>query len=125
MAVHDIDLANWFLGELTRLLKESGESLHTLRFTPAQFAALLALVDAGTLSANAGKEVLGEMFRTGRAPDQVVADKGLAQVSDTSAVEAVVDQVLARMTLADLLNPPGPPPPPGGRLAQITTIRPN
>jgi aspartyl-tRNA(Asn)/glutamyl-tRNA(Gln) amidotransferase subunit B len=89
-------LSNWFLGELMRLLKEEGTPLSALRFTPAQLAELLGAVDKGTISANAGKDVLGEMFRTGKAPADVIAEKGLAQVSDTGAIEAVVDDILAK-----------------------------
>ncbi|AKF80084.1 glutamyl-tRNA amidotransferase subunit B [Myxococcus fulvus 124B02] len=89
-------LSNWFQGELLRLLKESGTPVRDVRFTPAQLAELLTLVDQGTVSGNAGKDVLGEMFRTGRAPADIVAEKGLAQVSDTGAIEAVVDDILAK-----------------------------
>jgi len=89
-------LSNWFLGELMRLLKEEGTLLSALRFTPAQLAELLRAVDLGTVSANAGKDVLGEMFRTGKAPADIIAEKGLAQVSDTGAIEAVVDDILAK-----------------------------
>ncbi len=89
-------LSNWFLGELMRLLKEEGTPLSALKFTPAQLAELLGAVDKGTVSANAGKDVLGEMFRTGKAPADIIAEKGLAQVSDVGAVEAVVDEVLAK-----------------------------
>jgi aspartyl-tRNA(Asn)/glutamyl-tRNA(Gln) amidotransferase subunit B len=88
-------LANWLQGEFTRLLKEQREGLAALKFTPSQLAKLLASVDKGELSANAGKEVLGEMFRTGKEPSVIAAEKGLAQVSDTGALEAAVDQVLA------------------------------
>jgi aspartyl-tRNA(Asn)/glutamyl-tRNA(Gln) amidotransferase subunit B len=98
-AAHSTDykkLSNWFLGELMRLLKEEGTPLSALRFTPAQLAELLGAVDKGTISANAGKDVLGEMFRTGKPPADVIAEKGLAQVSDTGAIEAVVDDILAK-----------------------------
>ncbi|WP_141621392.1 Asp-tRNA(Asn)/Glu-tRNA(Gln) amidotransferase subunit GatB [Myxococcus sp. AB036A] len=89
-------LSNWFLGELMRLLKEEGTPLSALRFTSAQLGELLGAVDQGMVSANAGKDVLGEMFRTGKAPADIIAEKGLAQVSDTGAIEAVVDDILAK-----------------------------
>jgi aspartyl-tRNA(Asn)/glutamyl-tRNA(Gln) amidotransferase subunit B len=91
-------LSNWFQGELTRLLNESNGAvtISTLKFTPGQLGELLAAVEKGTLSNNAAKDVLGEMFRTGKAPDAIIAEKGLAQVSDTGAVEAVVDEILAK-----------------------------
>ncbi|HEY0093348.1 MAG TPA: Asp-tRNA(Asn)/Glu-tRNA(Gln) amidotransferase subunit GatB, partial [Archangium sp.] len=89
-------LSNWFLGELLRLLKDEGGTVTTLRFSTVQFANLLAAVEKGTISANAGKDVFGEMFRTGKDPEAIIADKGLAQVSDTGAIEAVVDDILAK-----------------------------
>lgn len=89
-------LSNWFLGELARLLNESGARLATLKFTPAQLGALLQALDQGVVSTNAAKDVFGEMFRTGKAPEAIIAEKGLAQVSDEGAVEAVVDEVLVK-----------------------------
>jgi aspartyl-tRNA(Asn)/glutamyl-tRNA(Gln) amidotransferase subunit B len=89
-------VANWCLGELQRLLKEEEGTLAALRFSPAQLAALLGLVDAGVLSANSAKTVLQEMFRTGKEPKVIVEEKGLAQVSDDSALETAIDTVLAK-----------------------------
>ncbi len=91
-------VANWCLGELSRLLNESQTGAAAMKLSAAQLAALLAEVDQGTLSNNAAKDVLGEVFRTGKEPKAVIAEKGLAQVSDTGATEAVVDEVLARCT---------------------------
>ncbi|MDQ3262543.1 MAG: Asp-tRNA(Asn)/Glu-tRNA(Gln) amidotransferase subunit GatB [Myxococcota bacterium] len=88
-------LSNWFGGELLRLIKEEDLPLSGLRFGPPQFAALLTAIDAGTLSSSAGKEVFGELFRTGKDPQQIISEKGLAQVSDEGAVERIVDEILA------------------------------
>ena len=88
-------LANWFTGELLRLLNEEGTALSALRFGPVELAALLKMVDAGELSNNAAKDVFAEMFRTGRAPRDIAQEKGLTQVQDAGAVEAAVDAVLA------------------------------
>jgi aspartyl-tRNA(Asn)/glutamyl-tRNA(Gln) amidotransferase subunit B len=89
-------LANWVLGEMLRLQKESGEPVSAWKLKALQLAELLGEVERGTISANAGKDVLGEMFRTGKAASAVIAEKGLAQVSDSGAIEAAVDEVLAR-----------------------------
>jgi aspartyl-tRNA(Asn)/glutamyl-tRNA(Gln) amidotransferase subunit B len=89
-------LSNWFLGELMRLLNEAHATVSALRFTPAQLGALLGAVDQGEISANAGKDVLGEMFRAGKEPRAIIAEKGLAQVSDVAALGAAVDEVLAK-----------------------------
>ena len=88
-------LAHWFTGELQRLLKEEGTSVTALAFPPQHFAELLQLVDAEEVSANAGKDVFAEMFRTGKAPRAIVQARGLALEKDSGAVEAAVDAVLA------------------------------
>ncbi len=88
-------IANWFIGEVARALNESGTSADAVKFTPAQFAALLAAVDGGTLSLNAAKEVFSELFATGAEPADIIAKKGLAQVSDTGALEKAIDEALA------------------------------
>ena len=88
-------VANWFLGEVSRLLNESGVRPSAVKFSPAQFAALLQAIESGEISQNAGKEVFGQMFATGAEPKDVIAAKGLAQVSDTGALEKVIDEVIA------------------------------
>ncbi len=91
-------LSNWFLGELLRLLKEEGGNVDTLKFQPAQFGALLDAVEAGTVSNNAAKEVFAAMFKSGQAPEKIIQEKGLGQVSDSGAVEEAVKSVLAANT---------------------------
>ncbi len=88
-------VANWFLGEVSRLLNESGVKPGAVKFTPGQFAALLQSIESGEISQNAGKEVFGQMFATGAEPKDVIAEKGLAQVSDTGALEKVIDEIIA------------------------------
>jgi aspartyl-tRNA(Asn)/glutamyl-tRNA(Gln) amidotransferase subunit B len=89
-------LSNWLQGEFARLLKEQGGEISALKLTPVQLASLLGSVDKGEISANAAKEVLGEMFRTGKEPASIIQERGLVQVSDTGALEAAVDEVLAK-----------------------------
>lgn len=90
-------LANWFSGEFLRLLREHPEvTLQTLRFTSGQFVELLQAIEKGEISANAGKEILGELFLKGGEPGKIIQEKGLAQVSDEGAIEAVVDEILAK-----------------------------
>jgi aspartyl-tRNA(Asn)/glutamyl-tRNA(Gln) amidotransferase subunit B len=88
-------LANWLTGELLRLLKDEAAELSALKFSPAQFAALLRMVDSGEVSNNAAKDVFAEMFRTGRPPQDIAQEKGLVQSQDSGAVEAAVDGVMA------------------------------
>ncbi|MCC7357870.1 MAG: Asp-tRNA(Asn)/Glu-tRNA(Gln) amidotransferase subunit GatB [Anaerolineales bacterium] len=87
-------IVNWLIGELFRLLNETGRPLVAAPVPPANLAALTALVSGGTINANTGKAVLETMFRTGRAPAEIVAEQGLAQVSDAGAITALVEEVL-------------------------------
>ena len=87
--------ANWLNGEVARLVNESGAPLAVSRLTPAALAEVLALLDKGTLNGPGAKLALEEVFRTGGAAAEVVKARGLVQVSDEVAIEAVVDSVLA------------------------------
>jgi aspartyl-tRNA(Asn)/glutamyl-tRNA(Gln) amidotransferase subunit B len=89
-------VSNWVMGHLLRELnREGAPALADAPVTPRHLAALLDLIRAGTISANAGKEVFEAMWATGAEPAAIVEEKGLAQISDTSALEAAVEQVLA------------------------------
>ena len=88
--------ANVVTGEVARLVNEGGLDLSAPKFQPAQIVEVFRLQDKGTLSSTAAKDVLAEVLRTGKAPAQIVQEKGLAQVSDESALETVVDGVIAR-----------------------------
>ena len=85
---------NWLTGELFRYMNESLTPIEQVKITPAQLAELIDLVEAGTINLNTGKRVLGEMFKTGESAKAIVEAKGLAQISDTSAIEAIVTKVL-------------------------------
>ncbi len=90
--------ANWLVGSLFSLMNREGverEAIAAIRIQPAQFAALVKLVDGGTLNRGTAAVVLEEMWQTGADPAQIVAEKGLAQVSDADAVAAAVAGVLA------------------------------
>jgi aspartyl-tRNA(Asn)/glutamyl-tRNA(Gln) amidotransferase subunit B len=88
-------VANWVNGEVARLANESGLAPAEWKLTPERLAAVLRLVDAGTIGGPGAKQVVEEVFRTGAEPEEVVRAKGLAQVSDEGALEGAVDKVLA------------------------------
>jgi aspartyl-tRNA(Asn)/glutamyl-tRNA(Gln) amidotransferase subunit B len=88
--------ANWIQGELFRLQppgEEDGSS--TGGVTPERLVGLIKLVDQGTISRAAGKQVFETMFASGEEPVAIVERLGLAQVSDSSALEEAIDGVLA------------------------------
>jgi aspartyl-tRNA(Asn)/glutamyl-tRNA(Gln) amidotransferase subunit B len=87
-------VANWILGELTARLNADGLEIGASRVTPAMIAELVGLIEDGTISGKQAKDVFAEMAESGDAPGAVVEMRGMKQVSDTSAIEAVVRGVL-------------------------------
>ncbi|HEU4397511.1 MAG TPA: Asp-tRNA(Asn)/Glu-tRNA(Gln) amidotransferase subunit GatB [Actinomycetota bacterium] len=88
-------VAGWVMGELQRDLRELDHTMATNPVSPERLGELLDLVAAGTVSATAAKDVLAEMFSSDAPPATIVKRKGLAQISDTSELEAVVERVVA------------------------------
>jgi aspartyl-tRNA(Asn)/glutamyl-tRNA(Gln) amidotransferase subunit B len=87
--------SNWVMGEVLRTMKERAVPITAVPISPAALAGLLRLVDAGTISSTVAKDVFATMYDTGRTADDIVVSQGLAQVSDTSALEPHVAAVLA------------------------------
>ena len=87
--------ANWVMGELTRSLNDAGLGIEACPVAPKALADMLQLIDRGTISGTIAKKVFEEMWKTGKAPAAIVEEKGLAQVSDTGAIEAEIDKILA------------------------------
>jgi aspartyl-tRNA(Asn)/glutamyl-tRNA(Gln) amidotransferase subunit B len=87
--------ANWMLGEVLASLKATGQSIEHFSVRPADLAALLGLVRAGTISNSAAKQVFAKMVATGDPPATIVERDGLRKVSDDSALIAWIDEVVA------------------------------
>ena len=88
-------LSNWIMGEVMRELNDRGATLDACRLQPSELAKLVRLVDDGVISGNIAKNVFKELFETGGDPEAHVKAKGLVQISDTSAIEGLVDEVIA------------------------------
>ncbi|HIC88814.1 MAG TPA: Asp-tRNA(Asn)/Glu-tRNA(Gln) amidotransferase subunit GatB, partial [Anaerolineae bacterium] len=86
--------ASWVTGELFRLMHATGIPIEGVKVTPEALADLLRLIDQGTINANTGKQVLDEMFETGRSAAAIVEARGLAQVSDAEALAVIIAQIL-------------------------------
>jgi aspartyl-tRNA(Asn)/glutamyl-tRNA(Gln) amidotransferase subunit B len=87
---------NWITGELFRLMKDQDLDIDAVqtRSPPARLQELLGLIEQETININTAKEVLAEMLGSGQAAGEIVAARGLAQVSDEAALAEVVKQVL-------------------------------
>jgi aspartyl-tRNA(Asn)/glutamyl-tRNA(Gln) amidotransferase subunit B len=87
-------IANWMTGELFRLMNEHRHRLEDVKVMPEQLAALTTLVATGTINLNTAKTVFETMYTSGQAPEAIVSERGLAQVSDTAAIEKIVTEVI-------------------------------
>jgi aspartyl-tRNA(Asn)/glutamyl-tRNA(Gln) amidotransferase subunit B len=88
-------IANWVINNLRAKMSESQTSLAALKFKPEALMELVSLVQNKTISGSAAQQVFAEMFETGKEPASIVQEKGLAQVSDTAAIEALCEQAIA------------------------------
>jgi aspartyl-tRNA(Asn)/glutamyl-tRNA(Gln) amidotransferase subunit B len=89
-------IANWVTGELVAALRQAGDEEDPLasNATPEAVASLAGLVEAKTISHGAGKQVLAKLVAEGGDPAQIVEREGLAQISDTSELEGIVDRAI-------------------------------
>ena len=85
----------WWLGELARRANEAGVEIADLGVTPADVARVQALVDAGTLNDKLARQVFDGLLAGEGTPDEIVAARGLAIVSDDGALGAAVDKAIA------------------------------
>ncbi len=86
---------NWIIGELAAAMKAEKLEMVACPVTPAQLAEIIALVEADTINGRAAKQVFEAVFAGEGAPREIVERKGLGQVSDRAALEAVVAEILA------------------------------
>jgi aspartyl-tRNA(Asn)/glutamyl-tRNA(Gln) amidotransferase subunit B len=86
--------SNWVMGEVLRNMKERAIEIEAVPVTPAALAGLIAIVEKGTISSTVAKDVFAKMYETGRAAADIVAADGLAQISDTSSLEPLVQKII-------------------------------
>jgi len=88
-------VSNWLMGETLRLLKEKGMDAEDIRFSPANLAKLIALVDSKAVNSSVAKEVFEVMFDEDIDPEQYVEEKGLKTVNDEGALRRTIAGVIA------------------------------
>ena len=87
-------VSNYLRNDVLRLMGESSLSADKLRLTPAYLASILKLVDSGTINTSTGKSLLWKVQESGRAPQVIVEQEGLAKVSDDAAIREVAQKVV-------------------------------
>jgi len=87
-------IANWILGDLMKLLKVQESNVDSIPIKVEDFAELLKIIDNGQISGKIAKDVMDEMFITGRSPAEIIEEKGLKQINQGDVLEKVIEQVL-------------------------------
>jgi aspartyl-tRNA(Asn)/glutamyl-tRNA(Gln) amidotransferase subunit B len=88
-------VSNWIMGPLLGVLNAAGKSIDASPVSPENLGRLLQLIEEGVISGKIAKTVFDEMALSGHAPDRIVKERGLVQVSDASQIETAVDKVMA------------------------------
>ena len=87
-------ISNWIMGDLLRELKKDDKDIADCPVSPSALVDLLKLIDSGTISGNIAKSVFEEMYQTQKPADKIVEEKGLKQITDSSAIEKIVDEII-------------------------------
>ena len=87
--------ANWVLNDLSYLLQENGKAIQESPVAAENLAGLIKLLEKDTISGKMAKDVLAEMFKSGKTAKQVVSEKGLEQITDPEKLAAIAREVIA------------------------------
>jgi aspartyl-tRNA(Asn)/glutamyl-tRNA(Gln) amidotransferase subunit B len=93
---HPKTVSNWVMGELTRELNHSGTDAAASPVPPERLVSLLQMVEQGTISLKVARDIFPELYSSGKAPEQIVQEKGLTQVSDEGALQKIIEEVLTK-----------------------------
>ncbi len=88
--------ANWVINELLGALKKAEKDIEDSPVSATDLGAMVGLISDDTISGRIAKDVFAEMFETGKQAMDIIEEKGLKQVTDTSAIEGIIDEVLAQ-----------------------------
>ena len=88
--------ANWIMGDLSKNLNADGLTIENSPVDAKRLAEMINLIAKGTISGKIAKTVFAEMWKSPDSPEKIVKDKGLVQITDSSAIEGVIDEVIAK-----------------------------
>ena len=88
--------ANWIMGDLSKNLNAENLTIEQSPVDAKRLGQMIQLIDKGTISGKIAKTVFVEMWKSSDDPEKIVKDKGLVQITDTSAIEGIVDEVIAK-----------------------------
>jgi aspartyl-tRNA(Asn)/glutamyl-tRNA(Gln) amidotransferase subunit B len=88
--------SNWVMGDVLRFLNEDKRDIRECPIAPAALAEMIRLIQAGQISGKMAKEVSEAMYRTGKPPEAIIAEKGLVQITDEGALSATIAEILEK-----------------------------
>jgi aspartyl-tRNA(Asn)/glutamyl-tRNA(Gln) amidotransferase subunit B len=88
-------VSNWMMNEILRMLNDLGLNADDLVLSPENLAAVIKMVEAGTINNATGKALLVKVQQSGKTPEAIVEEQGLGQVSDDSALQTVIEKLIA------------------------------
>ena len=86
--------SNWVMGDVLRFLNEEKKDIRDCPISPAALAELICLIEDSTISGKIAKDVVEEMYHTGKPAQEIIESKGLVQITDTGALEASITEVM-------------------------------
>jgi len=87
-------VSNWLLGDFSRMLNVTGTGIEDTKISPENLVGLTSLIENGTLSGPSAKAVFEDMFQSGKAAKEIVTERGLSQISDSTEIDNVVAEVI-------------------------------
>jgi aspartyl-tRNA(Asn)/glutamyl-tRNA(Gln) amidotransferase subunit B len=86
--------SNWVMGDVLRFLNEEKRDIRNCPITPAALAEMIRLIEDSTISGKMAKDIVEEMYKTGRSPKAIIAEKGMVQITDEGALGAAIQKIM-------------------------------
>ena len=90
--------SNWVMGDILRFLNEEKRDIKECPILPKSLAEMIQLIEDGTISGKMAKDIIEEMYRTGKPPKTIIVEKGMIQITDEAAITKTIEDVLAANT---------------------------
>ncbi len=87
--------ANWVMGDLLRFLNEDKADIRVCPLSAASLGQMISLIEEGTISGKMAKDLIQDMYRTGKPPRTIIEEKGMVQITDEDALQRVIDEIIA------------------------------
>jgi len=86
---------NWIMGDVLRFLNEEKRDIRDCPILPGFLAEMILLIEEGAISGKMAKDVIEDMYKTGKGPKQIIEEKGLVQITDEEALKKAISEVIA------------------------------